>query len=97
MRNSVTFRIAMWASAGFLVSVGWGFYFASTNKAIPIESIVYTLAWLTQPTAAVVSYLNLISPLGLAWVAVANAATYALFGLIVETIRQHYRSLRISN
>ena len=82
------YRIVIWASAGFLVSVGWGFYFASANKAVPIESIVYTLAWLTQPTAAVASYLNSISPLGLTWVVVANAATYALVGLIVEMVRK---------
>ena len=95
--KSVLIRIATWTSAGFLVSFGWGFYFATTNKGIPIGPIVHTLARLTQPTAAVVLYLNPASPLGLTWVAVTNAATYALLGLIVETVRRHHRSFHLSN
>ena len=87
-------RIAVWASAGLFVSVGWSLYFASTNKALPIEPIVYILARLTQPTAAVALYLKPARQLGLTWVVVANAATFALIGLVVETIRRHYRSLR---
>lgn len=96
MRN-LLIRIAVWASAGFSVSLGWGLYFASANKGIPIESTVYTLAMLTQPTAAIVLYLKPNFPLGLTWVVAANAATYAVLGLIVETIRQHRRPLHISN
>ena len=81
------YRIARWASAGFLVAAGWGLYFASADKANPIEPIVYILARLTQPVVAVtVSYFNF--PLGLRWALVANAATYALVGLIVETPRK---------
>jgi hypothetical protein len=49
-------RVAMWASAGFLVAVCWGLYFASANKDNPIEPIVYTLARLTLPVVAVVTY-----------------------------------------
>jgi len=86
------YRIAMWASAGYLVSGGWGLYFASANKADPIGPIVYTLVRLTQPLVAVtVSQFDF--PLGLRWTMVANAATYALVGLIVEMIRQHRRLL----
>lgn len=95
MRN-VLIRIAVWASAGLLVSVGWGVYFANANKALPIEPIVYTFAAITQPTAAVIRYIKPNLPLGLALVAVGNAATYALLGLIVETIRQHYLPINIS-
>jgi hypothetical protein len=96
MRNMLI-RAVIWASAGFLVSVGWGLYFASTNKGIPIQPAVYLLARLTQPSAAFLLYLNPNAPLGLTWVVVANAATYALLGLIVGTIRQHHRPLHISN
>ena len=96
MRNLVI-RIVMWASVGFLVSVGWGFYFANANKSIQIEPTVYNFARLTQPAAAVVLYLNPTSPLSLTWVVVANAATYALLGLIATTIRKHHRALHISN
>jgi hypothetical protein len=88
------YRIAIWASAGYLVSGGWGLYFANADKANPIEPIVYTLARLTQPVVAItVAYFNF--PLGLRWTMVANAVTYALVGLIVETIRQHYRPLQM--
>jgi hypothetical protein len=91
--KSVLIRIAALTSAGFLVSFGWGFYFATANKDIPIGPIGYILARLTQPTAAVVLYLNPDSPLGLTWVAVTNAATYALLGLMVEMVRRHHQSL----
>jgi hypothetical protein len=84
MRNG--FRIVMWASAGFLVSVCWGFYFAAANKSVPIEPIVYALAYLTQPFAGVVLYLDPHYALGLRAVVVANAATYALIGIVKERI-----------
>ena len=85
--GALKYRIAMWASAGFLVTVGWGLYFASANKENPVEPIVYTLIRLTQPVVAIaVSYIHF--PLGLSWAAVWNAATYALAGLIVETTRK---------
>ena len=92
MRNALVFRIAMWSSAGFLISAGWGLYFASTSKSLPIEPIAYALASLTQPTAAAALQLKLIHQLGLAWVVASNAVTYALLGLMVEKIRQHYRT-----
>jgi hypothetical protein len=95
--KSVLAQIATWTSAGFLVSFAWGFYFATADKGIPIGPIVYALARITQPTAAVVLYLNPASALGLTWVAVTNAATYALLGLMVETVRRHHRSLHLSN
>jgi hypothetical protein len=97
MRNGAIFRIAMWASAGFLVSVSWGFYFASTDKANPIPSIVYALARLSVPVFGAVTVLYPDFPVGLWPVVVTNVATYALFGLIVETFRQHYRPFQISN
>jgi hypothetical protein len=95
--KSVLIRIATWTIAGFLVSFGWGFYFATTSKGIPIGSIVYALARLTQPTAAVILYLSPASLLGLTLVAITNAATYALLGLMVETVRRHHRPLPFSN
>jgi hypothetical protein len=97
MRNIMISRIALWATTGLLVSVGWGLYFASTNKALPIEPIVYILASLTQPTAAVALYLRLVHQLGLTWVVAVNATTYALLGFVVETIRRPCGSLHISH
>ena len=91
------FRVAAWASVGLIVSVFWGTYFASVSKVVPIEPIVYALAAVTQPSAAAALYLKLIDRAGLTSVAAANAGTYALFGLIAETIRRHHRSIHISN
>ena len=90
-------RVAAWASAGLLVSVTWGAYFASASKAFPIEPMVYAFAAVTQPSAAAALHLKLVDRVGLTAVAAANAATYALFGFIMETVRRHYRSVHISN
>jgi hypothetical protein len=95
MRNRL--RIVIWASAGFLVSAGWGLYFAAAGKGIPIRLIVYALAGITQPAAAIVVYFNPHYLLGLRAVELANAVTYACVGLIVETIRRRSQILRISN
>ena len=78
------YRIAVWASAGFLIAACWALYFATRNKENPIEPIVYTLARLTQPIALLVQH----SALSLYWVLVANTVTYALLGLMVETLRR---------
>ena len=97
MRSGAIFRIAIWASAGFLVSAGWGLYFAYSDKGNPIEPIVYSLCNWTQPVVAIaVSYVYVDVPVGLRWCLIANVVTYALLGLVVETIRQHYRPLQIS-
>jgi hypothetical protein len=96
MRSGAIFRIAMWAIAGFLVSVCWGVYFTNADKAEPIPSVVYTAALLSQPLAGVVTLLYPDLPVGLRVIVVANAVTYALFGFIVEAVRQHYRPLQIS-
>jgi hypothetical protein len=95
MRNG--FRIVTWATAGFLVSAGWGFYFATADKSIPIRRIVDALTRLTQPVAAVVVYFNPDYLLGLRAVEIANAATYLLAGLVVETIRRRSQILHTSN
>jgi hypothetical protein len=95
MRNG--FKIVLWATAGFLVAAGWGFYFATADKSIPIGPIVYVLARLTAPTAAVVLYFNPDYLLSLRAVEIANAITYAVIGLIVQTIRRHSHILHVSH
>jgi len=85
-------RIAMWAGMGALVSVCWGLYFANSDKANPIPLIVDTLALLSQPGVGVVTVLYPDLPIGLSLVLMANVATYALVGMIVETLRRHYPS-----
>ncbi len=77
------FRIGIWASAGLLIAGFWAFYaFASTPPALTSADPIVLLVQLTCPIAFVGFY-----RLGLYWVLLANAATYALVGLIVETVR----------
>jgi hypothetical protein len=81
------YRIGMWASAGFLVAGCWALYaLAKSNPITLAEPIVYTLARLTQPIVLVGFYFHF--GFYFYWVVLANAATYALIGLIVETLRQ---------
>jgi len=81
------YRIAMWASTGFLVAGCWAVYaFARVIPITSAEPIVWTLARLTQPVVLVGFYFHF--GIYFYWVILANAATYALIGLIVETLRQ---------
>jgi len=84
------YRIAIWAAAGFLVASGWAVYFFVRNKELLIEPIVSTLIRLTCPIAIVGSHYPVSLYLSLA----ANVATYALVGLVVESVR---RQLNHSN
>jgi hypothetical protein len=84
------YRVAMWAAAGFLVASGWAVYFFVANKDLPIEPMVSTLVRLTCPIAIVGSHY----PVSLYLALAANVATYAVVGLVVETLR---RQLNHSN
>jgi hypothetical protein len=80
-------RIAMWAGAGLLVAAGWAIYaMVSTPPALTIADPILPLVRLTCPISNLGFY-----PLSLYWVLAANAATYALLGLIVETLRPKVR------
>jgi hypothetical protein len=74
-------RIGIWAIAGFLVAGFWALY-AFATAMNPSDRIV-PLIQLTCPITLLSSY-----PLSIYLVLLANAATYALVGLIVETLRQ---------
>jgi hypothetical protein len=85
-------RIAIWAGMGFLVAAGWALYaFLSfpSRPITPAEPFVWNLALVTQPIAFASVHYNF--PLSMYWVAVANAATYALVGLIVESLRRQLK------
>jgi hypothetical protein len=96
MKN-MTFRLTLWAIAGFVVSLRWGLYFASADKSLPIGSNVYTLAFVTQPIAtAIAYYLRTTTGVSLSSVAIINAATYALLGFVIETLRRHTPASRLT-
>jgi hypothetical protein len=80
-------RIGMWAIVGFLLAGCWAFYALAVTP--PALTSIMTLVRLTCPIALFSSY-----PLSLYLVLVANAATYALVGLLVETLRQRLHPAR---
>jgi uncharacterized RDD family membrane protein YckC len=83
--SGVKRRIIIWASTGLLVAGCWSLYAFATapDYEIPMtltERFVWTLACITCPIVLAGVYFY--------WVLIANAATYALVGLIVETLRR---------
>jgi len=85
--GSMKYRIAMWASAGLLVAGCWNLYALATFPIqMTSEPIVWTLVRLTCPIAFASFYFHF--PVSIYWFFLANAATYALVGLIVETLRR---------
>jgi hypothetical protein len=81
------YRIAVWAAVGLLVASGWAIYaFLSKPPALTSADPILNLVHLTCPITLASSY-----PLRFYWVLVANAVTYALLGLAVETLRQRLR------
>jgi hypothetical protein len=80
------YRIAIWAAAGFLVASGWAVYFFARNKDLPIKPIVSALIRLSCPIAIFGSHY----PVSLYSALAANVATYALVGLVVETLRRQF-------
>jgi hypothetical protein len=79
------YRIAMWATVGFLVAGFWAIYLAPTATPIISDNpMIWTLGRFTCPVAIAGQYY----PIGLYWALFANAATYALVGLIFETLRK---------
>jgi hypothetical protein len=78
------YRIGMWASAGFLVAAGWAIYaFTSTPPALTFNDPLMALVQITCPIAR----LGRSYPIRLEWVLLANTATYALVGLLVDSLR----------
>jgi hypothetical protein len=80
------YRIAMWATAGLLVAVGWAVYaFATTAPAMTSTNPIMALVELTCPIVFVGMHFNF--GVSLFWSLVANVATYTLLGAIVESAR----------
>ena len=78
------YRIAMWASAGFLVAGAWALYaFATFPFTTERMRDVWALVSLTCPVAIAGRHY----PISLYEALAANTVTYALSGLILETLR----------
>jgi hypothetical protein len=83
------FRIAIWAALGLVIAECWGAYFANADKTVPIAPLVFLLARLSQPPVWIaISFIRF--PVALHWAALANAATYAMVGSLVEVIRKRF-------
>jgi hypothetical protein len=78
------YRIAIWAGVGLLVAGSWALYaLAATPPALGFGDPLLPLVRLTCPIAIFSSH-----PISLYTVLLSNAATYALVGLVIETLRQ---------
>ena len=83
-------RISIWASVGFLVACSWALYaFAATPPAMTSADPIVTLVKFTCPVVAAGFYFHF--GVSLYWSLLANAATYGLVGLIVETVRRQLK------
>jgi len=83
----VRYQIAAWAVVGLAVAGCWALYaFASRPPAMTPGDPIMTLVEFTCPVVLICVYFNV----GVSLYAslIANAATYALFGLMVETLRR---------
>jgi hypothetical protein len=79
-------RIAIWASAGFVIAGLWAIYaFATHPPALTSVDPLTTLCRLTCPIA----WLGAHHAISIYTSLLANAATYGLLGAAVETVRQH--------
>jgi hypothetical protein len=78
-------RIAIWTGVGAFVVVLWTLYISATSPT-PLGNL-WTLAYLTCPIALARHY-----ALSFYFVLLVNAATYALIGTVVETMRRYYKS-----
>jgi hypothetical protein len=81
-------RIAVWACAGFLLAACWGLYaFAAGPEQFIMsmkEPLMQALVFVTCP----VSFAGRYFAISLWWALAINAATYALIGVIAETLRR---------
>ena len=80
-------RIAIWATVGAIVVVVWRVYiWATLSNPLGTGGLGRALVYLTCPIAMGRQQ----HPQGFYFVLIANAATYALAGVVVETTRRYY-------
>jgi hypothetical protein len=87
LSGGMKLRIAIWTVVGFLVAGGWALCaFVTAPPAFTRADPIMTLVRLTCPIVLLGSY-----PISLDLVLLVNTATYALVGLIVETLRRQLK------
>ncbi|HEY1677913.1 MAG TPA: hypothetical protein VGG04_09420 [Candidatus Sulfotelmatobacter sp.] len=83
-------RIAIWASAGFVIAGLWAIYaFVAQPPALTSGDPLTALCRLTCPIALLGAHY----PISIYTALLANAATYGLLGAAIETARQ----LKVAN
>ena len=78
------FRIAIWAITGFVIAGLWGLFAVATFPSSERMRDVWAFICVTCPIAIA----GMHHPVTLYETLAANAITYALVGLIVETLRK---------
>jgi len=88
------YRLGLWAGSGFLVAVCWAFYALATQPpAMTSADPLLALVQITCPIAFASMHFHF--GVSLYWSLVANAATYALIGLVVETLQRSFRIRKV--
>ena len=83
-------RIAVWAGSGFAIAVAWALYALATHPpSMTSADPILPLVQLTCPIVFASSYFHF--GVSLYWSLVANAVTYSLIGLLVESSRHRLK------
>ncbi len=86
-------RIAIWAIVGFVVAGGWAVYaWVSTPPAMTFGDPLMSLVQLTCPIVFASFHFHF--GVSLYWCLLANAAAYALAGLMAEGLRKRLHHAR---
>ncbi|HEX4488967.1 MAG TPA: hypothetical protein VH088_22020 [Terriglobales bacterium] len=81
------FRIALWASIGLFVVAAWQIYIFAHGTPMGLATpLAWTLVQISCPVVFAGFYFHF--GVSVYWVLIANAATYALAGLIIEGLRR---------
>ncbi len=79
------FRIVLWAIAGFSIAAFWALLLLATA---PVQAT--PILWAAVRVTCPIAIAGTRAHIHLFWVLVANAATYALAGVIVEELRRSW-------
>ena len=89
------YKVGLWACVGFLIAAGWALYALATQPpALIFGDPLLTLAQITCPIAFASIHFHF--GVSVYWTLVANAATYALLGVAVETLRRRLRMREVA-